>query len=394
VNFTSGCGAQNFVKTVKVVHPETGDVRVMTMFGSRESWYEDNVYEFVLYLHVSCCDNNNYDMFQPLLVPENCVGLEFVGNSKGNSGGDVPMWVGLFKSPDPRYKLTEGVKFSLTNEYVLPTFSRYVEMAIHHPNVMLDLLQIASQDRDYVPHGTSSVGWHLTCAETRGKPKFRYWKDRPSDLVSEVQGCVKNIFQLMYVPGGRWRFFGRFNHDLDSVVRTWYQMDEAWMTRYLKPQCVKDMFETAVPFKKVNVHKTGKFRPSSAKLKCVQDVVLAFVPPDDLAVIEEVSGWDDEVDFRDKVGRLYVLSAVSQLYSYNATKVPAQVMLYLFVRRNDMFFLISSHLPWSQLTTQVRNDMFENYPWNRDVNIVLRPAGEEGPCCSLAVLNNVPITCT
>jgi hypothetical protein len=109
------------------------------------------------------------------------------------------------------------------------------------------------------------------------------------------------------------------------------------------------VFETADPYSKVNVHKTGKLL-SSDKLECVKLVVLAFVPPDDHAVRKHVRDWDDEVDFIDKVGRLCELSHVSTLYNYNAQKIAQPVLL----------------------------DLFAHYPWAKDQNIVLRPADTKG----------------
>ena len=71
-----------------------------------------------------------------------------------------------------------------------------------NPNVMLDLQAIAKKDRDPSQH-SKLKSWHLEPTEPPVNPAFRFWVDRPVDLVSIVQGTVKKIYEVMDVPGGR-----------------------------------------------------------------------------------------------------------------------------------------------------------------------------------------------
>ena len=344
VEFTAGCGCQEFTKLVQMEDKDTGLERVVSCIGPRETWYESDQYEYVVY---STC-NNHYSMFQPLLQPEHMVGLEFIGNNTPHNR-DIPVWVGLFSSRDAKYKLQEGVKFQIDDEFVRNYFSRYIRTAMRNPNKTLDLLSIAADDRGSSGHKIVVEPWHLSPANARVKPGFRWWTDRPEDLVNVVQGCVKNMYELMYIPGGRWRFVGRFNHRLTHISSMWYQLDEFWMEKYLKPQCLHDMCYTVTPFTKVKVHKTGH-RDGSAVKECVKQVILPLIPPDDDRVLAAVLAWPDEVDFTSKVGQLSQLSAISRLYDYNARRVKYDVL----------------------------STMFANEVWDRDVNIVLRPTDEIG----------------
>jgi hypothetical protein len=347
IPFTAGCGCQEYTKLIKVPDKVTKKTRVISAVGNRESWYLPNKYEWVVYEN----SHNHFSMFEPLLTVEHCVGLEYVGNNT-TTDIDTPTWVGLFDTPDTRYALQRGLKWSITDEFVRSYFCRYVGLAMCHPNVMLDLLGIAEKDRDSgilrLHHGHA---WHLDPGQPRVKPGFRFWADKPLDLVSTVQGCVKNIYEVMYVPGGRWRFFGRFNHDEDKVTACWFQLNESWMEKYLKPQCLHDVYHEAKPFHRVNVHKTGQ-KSTAVGLECVKRVVLAIVPPDDNEVLAAVHAWPAEVDFEGTVGRLCDLSAISNKYHYNARRVKHAVL----------------------------STMFADEMWDKDVDIIMRPIDAHGMC--------------
>ena len=346
VPFTAGCGCQDFTKVVPVVDKVLGKTRVLTCVGPRESWCEPDKYEYIVY------DDNNhkYAFFEPLLAPENLVGLELVGNfSKSQKREDIPAWVGMFMTGDPRYANLVGQKWALTDLFVSTYFSRYIRPAIRNPNMMLDVIGMAAKDRGSADHNKILGGWHLDPSAPRTTPSFRFQVDGPEDLIGVVQGCVKNIYEVMYVPGGRWRFFGRFNHDLLHVTNTWFALDEVWMERYLKPQCVHDLFTAAKPFERVKVHKTGNLRDSYVK-DCVKRVVLAIVPADDAAVLNVVQGWDDEQDFDVAVGRLCDLTKVSSKYQYNAIRIKKGV---------------------------VRN-MLKDYEWRPNDDVIIRPADRKG----------------
>ena len=196
-----------------------------------------------------------------------------------------------------------------------------------------------------------AASWHLRPAQGRISAGFTFWADRPLDLVKSVHGAVKNVYEVMYVPGGRWRFFGRFNHQLPEVTTCWFQLCEFWMEKYLKPQCVRDLLLLAAPYRRVRVHKTGKL-PGSHVKDCVKNVVLAIVPSDDLAVLQLVRSWPDEVNFGHMVGGLHTLSNCSTLYQYNAVKV-----------RNSCL-----------------ETMFDNYPWGArsQTDIIMRPTDDKG----------------
>ena len=178
-------------------------------------------------------------MLQHYLLAPNCIGIEYVGNNHPKRE-DIPKFLAVFVSNDTRYQNLQGSKWLVTTEFVKEHFSRFERLAMQSPNQMLNLLEIAKHDRGYDPLDTRNPGWMLNPFDSvPSAAKFRFWADRPVDLVVEDRGCVKNIYELMYVPGSRWRAFGRFNHETDDVVRTWYQLDEQWMETFLKPQCVK-----------------------------------------------------------------------------------------------------------------------------------------------------------
>ena len=346
IPYTTGCGTQVFTKLCPVLSKESGLTRVVTCVGPRETWTEDDNYEYVLF----ASDDNTYSMFQPLLQPGNCIGLEYVGNAT-KIDGIIPSWVALFESRDSRYVKQEGLKWPVTDAFVRGYFPRYVRVAMLNPNTMLDLVVIASQDRgtEFLENCSSVQQWHLPPNEDRVRPQFTYWVDRPTDLVKAVQGNVKNIYELMYVPGGRWRFFGRFNHDLPHVTTTWFQLPERWMEKFLKPACVSDMFSKATPFKRVAVHKTGNLDNRTVK-DCVKLCVLAIVPEDDIPVVNAVRAWPDEVRFESTVGTLSRLNSISRLYQYNARKVPRDVLL----------------------------SNFSCVLWDSDVDIIMRPTDVKG----------------
>jgi hypothetical protein len=81
--------------------------------------------------------------------------------------------------------------------------------------------------------------------------------------------------QVMYVPGGKWRFFARFNHASSHVHTRWFQLEEGWMAKYLKPAFVKDMHENAPAWKRVPASLTGSKGKDSKILKCVKQVQAA-----------------------------------------------------------------------------------------------------------------------
>ena len=142
-------------------------------------------------------------MFEHFLQGSFIVGLEFCGYSHPKER-DAPKWVGTFVSPDPRYFNLRPYKWSLQDDFVKKYCSRYLELAYQFPNQLLDLFAIADADREYDRENEKLHGFHLHPLDMeRKRPKFRFWGDRPQDLVSVVQGCVKNIFDVMYVPGGR-----------------------------------------------------------------------------------------------------------------------------------------------------------------------------------------------
>jgi hypothetical protein len=151
----------------------------------------------------------------------------------------------------------------------------------------------------------------------------------------------------MYVPGGRWRFFGRFNHGRPAMATQWWQLDEKWMVQYLKPQLVKDMFEEAKAMSRLNVQLTGN-KVGEAVLECVKQCVLHLIPKSDSTVREVVSAWDDEVHFEQTVSRLCDLK--SDLFQYNTQRL----------KMEDFF------------------DMMDN-PWDAgNFDAIVRPADQKG----------------
>jgi hypothetical protein len=256
-DFTTGCSTQDYIKLVPVTDEGSGNVYVTSCVGPRESYFNDDDYEYVVFANY----NNNYSMFQRLLTPLNCVGLEFCGAYKGGKADVSPQYLGVFRCNDVRYEHVEENRWPITKEFVHDFFGRYLDVLHKFPNHLVNLKEMGAKDRGFIPKNPKSDGWLMYPRENRLQlacPKFYFWADRPKDLVSIVQGCVLNLFEVLYVPGGRWRFFGRFNHDLEKIVQRWYQLDEAWMNKYLKPQCMEDLFTKAVPFTKIDVYKTGK----------------------------------------------------------------------------------------------------------------------------------------
>jgi hypothetical protein len=146
VSFTAGCGTQEYVKLIEVQDDTKllANTRVVTAYGSKETYAQEDDYEFVIYVG----RDNGYSMLQKLFLPENCIGLEYVGHCSGPKDA-VSQWLGLFFSPNPKYDNQKGVKFDLTDTFVRAYFSRYVALAIGNPNVMLDLLGLRSFPRSF-----------------------------------------------------------------------------------------------------------------------------------------------------------------------------------------------------------------------------------------------------
>ena len=213
VHLTDGCNTQEYVKVIVVGGESPGDVeRVITAYGPHESYANADEYEYIVWVGT----NNRYCMFQHLLRPENCIGLEYVANAKRED--DIPQWLGQFHSRNRKYLHQTGVKFSVTDAFVRSNFSRFVDILVTHPNRMLDLIGTAALDKDFEGENALNDGWMLDpYADVHECPKFQLWEDRPKSLVRLVRNHVKNIFEVLYVPGSRWRFFGRFNHEIASV---------------------------------------------------------------------------------------------------------------------------------------------------------------------------------
>ena len=205
VNYTAGCGIQEYFRLVLEKDPTSGVIRVLTAVGPRESWYEPNDYEYVVFVG----GESTYGQFQHFLRPENCVGLAYNGAYK--SGSNLAEWVGVFASSDPRYQNLRDLRWSVEGTWVNDNFSRFVYTAMANPNVMIDLLASVKFDRGYRDDDPNRLGWTLLMEdEGVSGPKFTFWADRPDDLIQLNKGCVKNLFEVMRIPGSRWRFFGRF----------------------------------------------------------------------------------------------------------------------------------------------------------------------------------------
>jgi hypothetical protein len=144
---------------------------------------------------------------------------------------------------------------------------------------MMDLRKIASHDREYDAEDNKYFNWHMypTTPYKPCTPAFRFWVDRPKNLVVLAFGCCTNIFELMYVAGGRWRFMARFNHAVSAYTKTWFQVDETWLQKYMKPQVIHDMYFKVLPLKRVPVSKTGKASSRDKLLKCVKQVEVEVV---------------------------------------------------------------------------------------------------------------------
>ena len=321
-DFTVGCATQEYVKCVQCRNTDSPQLYVTTAIGPRESYANDDDYEYAPYASAA----NGFSMFQNFLNPLNVVGLEAVGAFKGGKHEDMPQFVGLFRSIDNRYVNMEENKWSITADFVTAYFGRFIELLYMNVNKMINLRALGELDRAFDKNNTLSDGWLLyPRAGGLTFPKFRFWTDRPKNLATIVQGCVYNLFEVQYAPGGRWRFFGRFNHELHSVTQTWFQLDESWMAKYLVPKCVQDLYEQAPPFTKIDVHKTGN-DGESPTLQCVKQCVLPIVPPDDAEVLKIVKEWANEVVFHLTVGRMCDLSKQSLGYVYNAKKMSTGAM--------------------------------------------------------------------
>ena len=177
------------------------------------------------------------------------------------------------------YANNVNTKWALTSEFVESYFSRYVNMGYTHPNVMMDLRQIASHDRGYDAGDKQYFNWHMypTTPYKPCTPAFRFWADRPKKLVVLAFGCCTNIFEMLYVAGGRWRFMARFNHAVNAYTKAWFQVDETWLQKYMKPQVIHDMYFKVLPLQRVPVSKTGKASARDKLLKCVKQVQVQLV---------------------------------------------------------------------------------------------------------------------
>ena len=111
INFTDACASQNYVRVISTAKRGSPKGKVHTALGPRESWYEDDAYEFVVFEDAT----RNYSMFQHFLKDTFIVGLEFCGYAHQKEK-DAPKWLGMFVSPDPRYESLRQYKFTLQDE--------------------------------------------------------------------------------------------------------------------------------------------------------------------------------------------------------------------------------------------------------------------------------------
>lgn len=156
----------------------------------------------------------------------------------------------------------------------------------------------------------------------------RYWSDRPDDLLILVQNeqvCL-NVHSVMRKDGFRQRFFGRFNHHDTTVAQTWFQMPEYILRKYLKPACVRDLYELAVPHEAIAVNETGSSSPDSALKSCLRDCIRAVVPLDDVEVHAELLKWLPPKNLKEGLLPVFGLSAISKRYNYRISKISKQKM--------------------------------------------------------------------
>lgn len=151
----------------------------------------------------------------------------------------------------------------------------------------------------------------------------RYWQERPDDLLMVVQNgevCL-NFHSVMRKDGFRQRFFGRFNHPEASVCKTWYQLPEYILRKYLKPACVRDLYEVALPHEAHEVRETGNIAPESSSTSCLRDCMSMIVPSDDVEVHEELLKWLPPKNLKSGLRPVFFLNAISTKYQYRISKM-------------------------------------------------------------------------
>ena len=69
----------------------------------------------------------------------------------------------------------------------------------------------------------------------------------------------------------------RFNHAVSAYTKVWFEVDEKWLQKYMKPQLLHDMYFLAKPLKRVPVALTGKVAAQAKVLNCVKQVEVSSI---------------------------------------------------------------------------------------------------------------------
>jgi hypothetical protein len=355
VPITTSC---RFVEYVRLQNRSTS-LPVTASYGPLETWYEPNAYRWELYKS----HENEFGMLEDFLTIQGMVGLMYCGGGKiiDQRSSDHTEFVGFFEHMGgPKYANCLQVPFSLESSWVMNHFDRFVVLAKLNPNKMLDLRKIVSNDIGRRSMSLKKQGWDNTPGPL-DNPKFKYWDERPDDLLCLLQSnsVVGNLHSVKRIDGLRQRFFGLFNHAIVDISKTWMQLPEWWLRKFLKPKCLSDLYEVADSHTSISVWETGSAAPGSTSNSCLKDCFIQLVPPSEAAVLEELDSWVPPQNLRTGLAKVFKLSILSYNFNYYIKK----------------------------LTQEDRERVFSAEPTLVDQNIIIRPETNTGTTVPIRILS-------
>ena len=340
---TSTCRVSDFMRFTNIRIDGPCDV----VWGPRERWHNDNKYQWSLY----ASGDNDYAFMQEFITVQGCIGISYVGGGlKLNpNSADHTEFIAVFTHPNKsKWENCFDVPFSVQTDWVHTNFDRFVVLAKTNPNKMLDLVAIAKKDHGYSKLNSKNKGWKdpVVAKKPTNRP-FMYWSDAPEDLLCLAQNktvCI-NLHSVKRVDGFRQRFFGLFNHEKEHMRKTWIQLPEFWLRKFLKPQCVEDLYTVSASHVVVRVYQTGGLVTAPEYNGCLRDCVLPLIPQTEVKVRDAIMQWLPPPSVKLGLQPLWAYNQLSSEYSYRYSRyvfVPCTMLMTYYTIFVCMHFAGSS----------------------------------------------------
>jgi hypothetical protein len=288
---------------------------VTVAWGPLETWHSPNDYEYVL----SADNDNDYSMMQDFLTVSGCVGLEYNGGGFKMTAkrAHETEYTALFTHSNVGvWRHCMAQKFQVTTSWVLNNFDQFVPLLKCNPNKMIDLIKTARGNPGWSRLDSRNNGWER---------KFTLWENRPDDLIEPYREgtdtiCL-NFHSVMRKDGFRQRFYGLFNHSVEHVRKTWYQVPEHFLRSCLKPACVKDLYLKAPCSTVIVVHKTGSVDPNACTNTCLRDCLQQIIPVEEVRVRALVARWSAPTSLKTGLAPIFGLTSLSDDLNYRTSRL-------------------------------------------------------------------------